>query len=303
MAPSLNEQANTLTTGVLCIDKPSGITSHDVVSAVRKLSHQRRVGHAGTLDPMATGVLLVCLGRATRISEYLVEGTKAYRAWVRFGQETNTWDADGEVTETLPVPALTMADIETACRAFEGEIDQVPPMFSAIKLGGQPLYKLARQGVEVERTLRRVQIHELDIVSWDSPILVLDVVCSKGTYIRSLAHDLGRALGTASHLAKLVRTRVGAFTLEQAIPLDQLQQASQAWTEHLYSMVVALDHLEAIPVSPQAKLLLQHGQAIELEKHTSAMLQAVDEDGALVAVLEPALEDGWWRPVKVLQPL
>jgi len=290
-------------TGVLCIDKPSGITSHDVVSAVRKLSHQRRVGHAGTLDPMATGVLLVCLGQATRISEYLVEGTKAYRAWIHLGQETNTWDAEGEVVETLPVPALTRADIEAACRAFRGEIDQEPPMFSAIKQGGKPLYKLARQGVKVERPLRQVQIHELDILSWDSPILVLDVVCSKGTYIRSLAHELGRALGTVGHLEKLVRTRVGNFDLDGAISLKQLQEAEDTWTDQLYSMVQALGHIDAVEVSSECKLQLQHGQTIELGQKTADMLQAIDKEGALVALLVPAQEDGWWQPTKVLQPL
>lgn len=227
--------------GVVVINKPAGMTSHDVVARVRRLAGQRRVGHAGTLDPAATGVLPVLLGQATRVSEYLSESGKAYRATVRFGVETNTYDADGEVTAQRDIQVRLDA-IEQVLPAFLGEQDQMPPIFSAIKRGGRPLYALARAGETVEVQPRRVTITALRVVALESPDLILDVECGKGTYIRSLAHDLGQRLGSGAHLAGLIRTRSGPFSLSQAVSLDEFgaMVADGTWRDHLYATDEAL---------------------------------------------------------------
>ncbi len=188
--------------GILIIDKPSGLTSHDVVNRVRRATKIRQVGHAGTLDPMATGVLVVCLGQATRVSEYLLGHDKAYRATIRLGIETNTYDADGEIVATHDVN-VDRAEVERALAQFVGEIQQVPPMYSAIKRDGQKLYELARQGIEIERAARSVIIHSIELRDYQAPDATIDVRCSAGTYIRSIAHDLGAALGTGGHLIDL----------------------------------------------------------------------------------------------------
>lgn len=209
--------------GVLCVDKPLGITSHDVVNRIRRLAGLRRVGHAGTLDPLATGVLLLCLGRSTRLIEYLVGHNKLYETTVRLGQTTTTYDAEGDIVAERPYAHLTLSQINDALKPFRGPIQQRPPLYSAIKQGGQPLYKLARQGEQdVERPYRAVTIHELSLLNWEPPILSLRIACSSGTYIRSLGHDLGEALNCGGHLTGLRRLAIGDFGLETAVPLDDL---------------------------------------------------------------------------------
>jgi tRNA pseudouridine55 synthase len=209
--------------GLLVINKPIGLTSHDVVNKVRWLSGIRRVGHAGTLDPLASGVLLLAVGRATRLIEYLVGRSKRYQAVVRLGQETDTYDREGEVVAERPVQ-VTDSQLEAALERFRGPIEQVPPMFSAVKQGGQPLYRLARRGQAVERPARAITIYELSLLDWRPPEIELLIHCSSGTYIRSLAHDLGQVLGCGGHLATLRRLAVGDFTLDQAVPLPVLDR-------------------------------------------------------------------------------
>ncbi|MGH2537660.1 MAG: tRNA pseudouridine(55) synthase TruB, partial [Candidatus Promineifilaceae bacterium] len=210
--------------GLLVLDKPAGPTSHDVIQQLRRLTGVRRIGHAGTLDPLASGVLLVCLGRAARLLEYLVGLDKTYWAALRLGQTTDTYDAEGQLTAERPVD-LGRAEIEAALAAFRGPIAQRPPMYSALKLGGRPLYQLARQGLEVERPPRQVMIHSLDLLDWRPPRLELRLACSSGAYIRSLAHDLGQALGPGAHLAALRREAVGDFGLDEATQPDALTPA------------------------------------------------------------------------------
>ncbi|MDO3376680.1 tRNA pseudouridine(55) synthase TruB [Geoalkalibacter halelectricus] len=208
--------------GLLLIDKPRGITSHDVVARVRRILRTRRVGHTGTLDPMATGVLPVAVGRATRLVEFLMADSKTYRATLKLGEITDTQDADGQIVERRQVSDITQERVVAACRAFLGDIAQTPPMYSALKKDGVPLYRLARQGIEVERAARRVRIERIDLLSWELPFLEIEVDCSKGTYIRTLAHDLGAFLGPGAHLVQLCRTRSGAFSLEECLDLENL---------------------------------------------------------------------------------
>lgn len=207
--------------GLLVIDKPQGVTSHDVVAAVRGALHMKRVGHAGTLDPMATGVLPVFIGRATRAAEFLESAEKEYVAGLRLGVVTDTQDTSGTVLETNSV-CVTRAQLEAALRQFLGPIEQIPPMYSAIKINGQKLYELARRGQEVARRPRSITIHALELLEGEGADWTVRVRCSKGTYVRTLCHDLGRALGCGGCMSSLRRTRAGSFTLAQAVTMQQV---------------------------------------------------------------------------------
>ncbi len=289
--------------GLFNVDKPAAMTSHDVVGALRRASGQRRIGHAGTLDPMATGVLLVCMGQATRLSEYLMAGRKRYAAEIRLGIVTDTDDAEGEVVAEADPSDVTLAEIERALGAFRGEIAQVPPMYSALKREGVALHKLARQGVELELEARPVTIYALNLVTWQPPMLGVTVECSKGTYIRALARDLGQALGCGAHLAKLARTASGAFMLEQAVPLDELVASLQegTWEQHLIAMEAALARFPSYTVSAEDAARLRQGQQISLPEQGAGaeVVKALDPDGALVALLRYDEGTGRWQPDKV----
>jgi tRNA pseudouridine55 synthase len=208
--------------GVLLVDKPTDHTSHDVVARLRGKLRMKRIGHAGTLDPMATGLLVILVGKATRISQYLMSVDKVYSGTIKLGEVTNTQDAEGEVLETRPVPVLSEADIKKALQSFIGDQYQLPPMFSAIKIDGVPLYKRARDGEEVEREPRFIRVSSYELTRWESPELDFTVHCTKGTYVRTLAHDLGQRLGCGAHLKSLRRISSGALTLEKALTLDQI---------------------------------------------------------------------------------
>jgi tRNA pseudouridine55 synthase len=259
-ASSLPEPA-----GIFNIDKPAGWTSHDVVARVRKLARLKRVGHAGTLDPAAVGVLPVCLGQATRLVEYLSATGKEYRATITFGVETTTYDAEGEIVarRSLP-PDLDRAAIEAVLPRFQGTIMQAPPLYSALKRDGRRLYELARAGEQIEVAPRPVRIDLLEIADWQSPTLVLDIACGKGTYIRSLAHDLGEALGCGAHLAALIRTRVGPFTRARSITLDALATAfaDDTWRDHLFAPDEAALDLPAVILGPASEKRVRNGQVV-----------------------------------------
>jgi tRNA pseudouridine55 synthase len=207
--------------GVLLIDKPSTYTSHDVVNRVRHKLQQKRVGHAGTLDPMATGLLLMLVGKATRLSQYLTSSDKEYEGTLTLGSTTNSQDAEGEVMESRPVPAdLDRAKIEAVMQTFRGDQYQTPPMFSAIKVGGVPLYKMARKGEEIDREPRFIRVSSIELLSCELPLVSFRVQCSKGTYIRTIAHDIGEKLGCGAHLSALRRTACGALRLDKALTLE-----------------------------------------------------------------------------------
>lgn len=244
--------------GILLIDKPQGMTSHDVVRRVRRLLRTRRVGHTGTLDPLATGVLPVAIGEATRIVQFLMEGDKTYRAVLKLGETTTTQDAEGEVLERHPVAGVTAEAVVAAARSFEGVIRQQPPMYSALKKDGIPLYRLARQGIEVERELREVRIDRLRILDVDLPLVTLEVDCSKGTYVRTLCHDLGLALGAGAHLVALRRTRSGSFTEADCVTLEQLETDGDA-APPLLSVDEALRGMPALEIDADAARRLADG--------------------------------------------
>ena len=208
--------------GILVVDKPQGITSHDVVDKIRRLYQTRRVGHAGTLDPMATGLLIILVGKATKASQYLMSQEKEYLGEATLGVTTDSQDADGEIAETHPVPALTETQITDAFKSMLGDQYQTPPMHSAKKIGGKKLYELARKGIEIEREPRFIRINLLELQSWVSPKFTFKVQCTKGTYIRTLAFDLGKKLGPGAHLSMLRRTQSGNLSIERGKTLEQL---------------------------------------------------------------------------------
>jgi tRNA pseudouridine55 synthase len=304
--------------GILNLNKPKGWTSHDVVAHVRRLTRARKVGHAGTLDPMATGVLLVCLGRATRITEYLMAGRKRYRADLRLGVSTDTHDADGTVTATAPVQ-VTREQVEAGLSRFRGRIQQVPPMVSAIKRDGRPLYELARQGIVVEREARPVEVLALTLEDWRPPDLTLEVSCSSGTYIRALARDLGQWLGCGAHLTALTRLASGDFSLSQAVPVEQFTAAVDAgqqdsanearWTHLVMPMDAGLQQFPAFVFKAEQSRRIRSGQALPAEAvgvreaEFCRAYAAHDGEKKLIALLkfDPGAEA--WQPHKVFHPL
>jgi tRNA pseudouridine55 synthase len=283
--------------GFLNIDKPAGMTSHDVVARVRRISGERRVGHAGTLDPAATGVLVVALGQATRLIEYVQEETrKGYRAIVRLGVATTTDDAEGDIIGESPLPPLDEAEIEAALAAFRGTIMQVPPMFSALHHEGKRLHELARAGVTVERAARPVEIERLDLLAWEPPLLTLDVLCGKGTYIRSLARDLGAALRCGGHLASLRRTAVGAFVIEDAVALAVLELGFHTY---LLPPERAVADWPTVTLNDEDTRRARNGMALRLIGVAGNRARAAGPDGTLLALLT---RDGdVWRPEKVFE--
>jgi len=278
------------------------MTSHDVVAQVRRAAAMKKIGHAGTLDPLATGVLILCLGAATRLSEYVMHSTKRYRARVRFGVTTTTYDAEGEIVQERDAAHITEQDVEQALGAFLGEIEQVPPMYSAIKQGGRKLYDLARAGETVEREARKVRIDALTLSDWHMASLserklaefVLDVTCSAGTYIRSLAYDLGEALGVGAYLAGLTRTASGIFTLENAVPLDTLLRNP---ADYLIAPSIALREYPSLVLDAAAEAEIKHGRTIPGALADGVIVMAYGAADRLIAVLQA--EGGRLKPQKV----
>ena len=295
--------------GILNVNKPLGQTSHDVVERVRELTGVRRVGHAGTLDPLANGVLVVCVGRtATRVAEYVMDEPKIYRTQVRLGVVTNTYDREGEVVARSRVD-LDRADVEQALAAFRGVIEQIPPMYSAVKHHGKPLYRLARRGIEVEREPRRVTIHRLDLVGWtideERARCTLEVECSPGTYVRVLVHDLGQKLGCGAYVTALTRLASGSFRLEEAVTLGRFAQAVEQgrWSDLLRPVDEALAHrFPALQLDSNLARQLCSGQALpgEIgEAQESALTRVYDRADRFLGLAVYDAEEEVWRPKKI----
>ncbi len=271
--------------GVLNINKAPGMTSHDVVDAVRRILGVRRVGHTGTLDPQGTGVLPVCVGRATRIAQYLTQAEKEYVMTLRLGITTDTLDGTGRETGRADATRVRRQDVEAVLPRFVGKIPQVPPLFSAKKRQGERLYRLARRGEVVEREPVTVTVFALELLGFDSPDVQLKATCSKGTYARSLCDDIGRALGCGGHLRALCRTRAGRFALEGSVTLETLEErvGTGRLGEVLLPIAEALGHLPGVRVAPEAGALILHGNAV-----TAGMVVQFPSDvsrGKLVRVL------------------
>ena len=285
--------------GVLVIDKPAGWTSHDVVAKTRGLTAIRQIGHSGTLDPMATGVLVLCLGKATRLLEYLTGLPKTYEAGITLGTATDTYDATGTVIDQHPLPELTAEALEQTMDAFRGEIMQTPPAYSAIKRNGEAQYKRARRGEEVVLDPRPVTVYELTLLEFDHGLIRIRITCSAGTYVRSIAHDLGQVLGCGAHLSSLRRLAVGPFGVDQAVMLQQL--AEEDWQQWLLPPSAAVAHLARVDLAEGEASRLIHGLPISRPHPVASGLAcAFDPAGQLVAVVRPDSRRQAWQPVKVL---
>ncbi|MCH8901325.1 MAG: tRNA pseudouridine(55) synthase TruB [Chloroflexi bacterium] len=299
--------------GILNVNKPRGMTSFAVVSLVRRLTGVRRVGHAGTLDPIADGVLPICIGRhATRIVEYLVDARKAYRAVIRLGVATDTYDSEGEVVATGDPSGVTRAQLETALRPFVGEIQQVPPIYSALKYQGQPLYRYARAGKTVPLKARTVAIYRLELLNFESPLVEIELECGRGAYVRSLAYDLGERLGCGGHLEGLTRLRSGPFLLKDAIGVEELEEVARhdAWQEVLSGVDRVLESWDAALLGQEHTIDVRQGRSLVLtparpeaaEVAPDALCRAYSEAGIFLGILRYRGE-GRWRPEKVFAAL
>jgi tRNA pseudouridine55 synthase len=292
--------------GILNINKPCGKTSFSIVSLVRRLSGERRVGHAGTLDPVATGVLPVCLGQGTRVVQFLLDATKAYRAEIEFGVATDTYDATGSIITRGDPSGISREQLLLALNSFCGLISQTPPMYSAVKHGGKPLYQLARSGIQVERKSRLTWIYHLELIDWQPPVATIEVECGKGTYIRSLAHDLGQLLGCGANLKSLTRLRCGCFDIEDAVSLPQLEDAFRYgyWQRFIYPIDVVLLHWAAMVVGDATEQDIRHGRPLVFDRSSYGNhCRVYTRDGHFLAVLEFDSEKRQWQPEKVFSPL
>jgi len=288
--------------GILNINKATGMTSHDVVARIRKLLKQKRVGHAGTLDPAASGVLPICIGQGTRVAEYLSESGKAYQAEILFGIVTDTYDSEGTIVRTTDVAELTLAEIEAVLPQFLGPQMQLPPLYSAIKLQGQPAYKRMRAGEEITLEARPVEIYQLQILDWQPPRLTLAIECSKGTYIRSLAYDLGEHLGCGAHLSALVRTRSGPFTLSESVTLAQIAEAIEQGSiaQLVQPADTALQNYPALHLDASTVERVLHGNAFHYaEQPQAALARVYDTLGHFLAIATWDAEHQLWQPKKV----
>ncbi|MFT5033370.1 MAG: tRNA pseudouridine55 synthase [Bacteroidia bacterium] len=294
--------------GVLVLDKPIGRSSNGALQACRAIFTAAKAGHTGSLDPLATGVLPICFGEATKFSQFLLDADKGYATTVVLGCATTTGDAEGEITAEVDASALTEEALTAAMKGFEGEIDQIPSMFSALKQNGRPLYELARQGIEVERKARRITIHHLELLAFRHGARAeadLLVTCSKGTYIRSLAEDIGTVLGVGGHVSALRRTQAGPFNLSQAVTLPTLEQMKEVEAIDdldalLLPIELALPQLPMISLGESAGYFLLQGQAVQVSKApTEGLVGLKLEDGRFVGVGE-IMDDGRVAPRRLV---
>jgi len=291
--------------GILLLDKPLGVTSNAALQTVKQLYRARKAGHTGSLDPMANGLLPICFGIATKLSTFLLDADKKYRVTMRLGVTTTTADAEGDILEEKPLGDVDQAAIEAVLPQFRGPIQQLPPMYSAIKHKGERLYKLARQGIEVERQPREISIYSLQLVEMKLPEVVLDVHCSKGTYVRTLAEDIGKVLGCGAHVSALRRTAVGSYADDNLVDMAMVQDAASSGSfiemdTLLLPIDSALNHWPAVNLSPDSAFYLRQGQAVMVPNApTSGWLRLYDKSGLFLGVGQIA-DDGKVAPKKLI---
>lgn len=287
--------------GVINIFKPPAMTSHDVVSNIRRILKTKKVGHTGTLDPDAVGVLPICIGKATRLAEYITSDQKTYRAILTFGYETDTQDSSGRVVNKTSLPEISFVQFTEILKNFLGEIEQIPPMYSAIKVNGQPLYKLARQGQEVERKARTIYIHDIKLLEYDRTIALLEVTCSKGTYIRTLCEDIARACKSSGHMSFLIRTQSGNFSVNESFTLEEVSKATSL--EKILIKPAEALQLPQVVTNEITEKIVRNGNKVPLNLFDNHLVQnqkykVVNEQGELLAIA--SLKKDFLQPEKVL---
>jgi len=297
------DNIKSVVSGVLVLDKPIGLTSHDVVQIIRRGTGIRRAGHTGTLDPRASGVLVILIGPAVRLSEFVSASDKRYQATIRLGSSTDTYDEEGVVTDSANVSVDDISEeyFNEVLQRFVGEIEQVPPPYSAVKVQGRRAYDMAREGEEVDLEPRIIKVYSLEMLEWAPPEVVIDVYCSSGTYVRSLANDLGKALGTGAYLVGLRRTKSGRFTLRDAVPLRRLQEAFDAgiWYRYLIPAAEALADWPMVELDADQVELVRHGHRVPAQPEQKGWARGVSQQGDLVALLEVDEASQEWQPRKV----
>lgn len=286
--------------GIVLLDKPLGITSNRALQIVKRLFNAAKAGHTGSLDPLATGLLPLCLGEATKVSGFLLDADKSYLATIKLGVKTSSADAEGEVIQTRPVENYSKKQIKAAIEQFLGDIEQIPPMHSALKVDGQPLYKLAHQGQVIERKARPVHIYDIEVLRFEGDELDIHVECSKGTYIRTLAEDIGEELGCGAHLSALRRTTSGPFDIEESITLEELEALSELGFDEMDNILMpsedALDDWESVNLSSDAAFYISQGQAVQIPKApTSGLVRLFSEEKGFLGIGE-ILDDGRVKP-------
>ncbi len=296
--------------GILILDKPAGVTSNGALQMAKRLFDANKAGHTGSLDPLATGLLPLCFGEATKFSQFLLDANKQYRARIKLGVTTDSADADGNVLHEAPVPVLNAALLEAAVAHFRGEIEQTPPMYSALKVNGQPLYKLARQGIEVERQARPVTIFKLEVEDFSADEVVLNITCSKGTYVRTLAEDLGKVLGCGAHVVGLRRLASGPFSLNQALTLEELEILLQnkgfdGLDRSLLPVAEIVSDWPALEVPDMTAAFFKQGQAVQIAKAPTAGWVRIFSEATANRALEflgvgEILEDGRVTPKRLV---
>jgi tRNA pseudouridine55 synthase len=291
--------------GILLLDKPTGMSSNAALQTVKRMFNANKAGHTGNLDPLATGLLPICFGEATKISSYLLDSDKRYIGTCKLGVRTRTADSEGEVLETRPVGNLTEQQVKQVLQGFIGQIEQIPPMHSAVKINGTPLYKLAREGKEIERKSRRVSIYRLEMLRLEGDELDIDVHCSKGTYVRTLAEEIGEALGCGAHLNALRRTASGPFELEQAVTMAELAHLAEDGYEALDSLLLppeeALSDWPMVSLSQNSAYYLQQGQAVQVPKAPSSGWVRLRRDDGQFLGIGQILEDGRVAPKRLIK--
>ncbi len=281
--------------GIILLNKPVGPSSNGVLQTVMRLFNAKKGGHTGALDPFATGLLPICLGEATKVSGLLLDSDKRYTATLKLGEQTDTGDKEGNITQIQAVPALTQADILNVLSQFMGQIEQVPPMYSALKHQGKPLYYYARQGIEIERPARSIVIKELNLISFKDDTLVFDVMCSKGTYVRTLGEDIAKSLETLGHLTALHRTQTGELSGEDMLTLEEIEAQQFA---AIQPIDIALTHLQRFDLSKEEVDLIQHGQMLSYPKPETEFVRLYDE-GECFAVGEWSDKKQMLKPKRV----
>jgi tRNA pseudouridine55 synthase len=286
--------------GVINVLKPAGVSSHDVVQKIRKILKTKKVGHTGTLDPDAIGVLPICVGKATRLVEYLTASTKRYRALMVFGHETDTQDSSGRIIKNTELPVWDKEQVENTLKQFVGQIEQIPPMFSAVKINGQPLYKLAREGKDIERKSRKIHIYDLKLIDYNHKSALIDVTCSKGTYIRTLCQDIGKAIKSSAYMSFLIRISSGSFHIQDSFTLEEISQLDYA--KYMISMSDSLKEWPILEFSDEDLIRIAHGNSITINNYVqpgSEKYKVLDKKRNLLAI--GSVKDNYFKPEKVFR--
>lgn len=281
--------------GIVLLNKPAGVSSNGILQQVMRVFNAKKGGHTGALDPFATGLLPICLGEATKVSGLLLEADKGYTATLKLGEQSSTGDTEGEIVQRLPVPVLTQALLEQVFAEFKGAMSQIPPMYSALKHQGKPLYFYARQGIEIERPARDVTIKSLNLKHFDDQHIVFDVLCTKGTYVRTLGEDIAKKLGTVGHLIALHRTQTGSLRGDDMLTLEEIAEQKKSC---LQPLDIALAHLQRIDLTPEEVDLIRHGQMLTKSKPETELVRLYD-DTACIAVGEWSVERAMLKPKRV----